>query len=128
VKLTDIQLRLLAPLRNTTTVERPLNLTRGTAGKVVAKLRAEGFMRHSNDLPPCPVQSTPIVLASIGCRQSHHFDDDCKSPPNRRQRCNFPLGLSGIKNGAPISQKRAKGRRRGLWDHPPRRPERLKLD
>jgi hypothetical protein len=45
VKLTDIQLRLLAPLRNTTTVERPLNLTRGTAGKVVAKLRAEGFMR-----------------------------------------------------------------------------------
>jgi hypothetical protein len=66
VKLTDIQLRLLAPLRNTTTVERPLNLTRGTAGKVVAKLRAEGFMRHSNDLPPCPAVPSTVNANRAG--------------------------------------------------------------
>src|SRR5271169_4410746 len=48
VKLTDTQLRLLAAAsqRDDRALERPSNLTGGAAGKVVAKLLAEGLIEE----------------------------------------------------------------------------------
>jgi hypothetical protein len=48
VKLTDTQLRLLATAsqRDDRALERPSNLTGGAAGKVVAKLLAEGLVEE----------------------------------------------------------------------------------
>jgi hypothetical protein len=51
VKLTDTQLVLLsaASQRDDRALERPTNLTGGAAGKVVAKLLAEGLSLHFGD-------------------------------------------------------------------------------
>jgi hypothetical protein len=87
---------------------------------------------HPNDSLPCPVQSTPIALASAASVIANLTTSMTVVSLLRisdKLRCDFPPGLSGIKNGAPISHKWAKGRRRHeLWAHPSRRPERLKLE
>jgi Protein of unknown function (DUF3489) len=57
VKLTDTQLRLLAAAsrRDDRALERPSNLTGGAAGKVVAKLLAEGLVEEIRSRGSSPV-------------------------------------------------------------------------
>jgi hypothetical protein len=57
VKLTDTQLRLLAAAsrRDDRALERPSNLTGGAAGKVVAKLLAEGLIEEIQSRGSLPV-------------------------------------------------------------------------
>src|SRR5262249_22305657 len=57
VKLTDTQLRLLAAAsqRDGRALERPSNLTGGAAGKVVAKLLAEGLVEEIQSRGSLPV-------------------------------------------------------------------------
>jgi Protein of unknown function (DUF3489) len=57
VKLSDTQLRLLAAAsrRDDRAVERPSNLTGGAAGKVVAKLLAEGLIEEIQSRGSLPV-------------------------------------------------------------------------
>ena len=57
VKLTDTQRRLLtaASRRNDRALERPSNLTGGAAGKVVAKLLAEGLVEEIQSRGSLPV-------------------------------------------------------------------------
>jgi hypothetical protein len=57
VKLTDTQLRLLAAAsqRDDRALERPSNLTGGAAGKVVAKLLAEGLVEDIQSRGSLPV-------------------------------------------------------------------------
>jgi hypothetical protein len=57
MKLTDTQLRLLAVAsqRDDRTLERPSNLTGGAAGKVVAKLLAEGLVEEIQSRGSLPV-------------------------------------------------------------------------
>ena len=57
VKLTYTQLRLLAAAskRDDRALERPSNLTSGAAGKVVAKLLAEGLVEEIQSRGPLPV-------------------------------------------------------------------------
>jgi hypothetical protein len=99
--------------------------SRPAAKRPIAKL-------HPNDLLSCPVQSTPIALpsaASVIANPTTSMTVVSLLRISDKLSCDFPLGLSGIKTGAPISHKWAKGRRRrGLWAHPSRRPERLKLE
>jgi hypothetical protein len=57
VKLTDTQLVLLsaASQRDDRTLERPANLTSGAAGKVVAKLLAEGLIEEIQSRGSLPI-------------------------------------------------------------------------
>jgi hypothetical protein len=57
VKLTETQLRLLAAAsqRDDRALERPSNLTGGAAGKVVAKLLAEGLVEEIHSRGSLPV-------------------------------------------------------------------------
>jgi DNA-binding MarR family transcriptional regulator len=57
VKLSDTQLRLLAAAsqRGDRALERPSNLTGGAAGKVVAKLLAEGLIEKMQSRGSSPV-------------------------------------------------------------------------
>ena len=57
MKLTDIQLRLLATAsqRHDRALERPSNLTGGAAGKVVAKLLTEGLVEEIQSRGSLPV-------------------------------------------------------------------------
>jgi hypothetical protein len=67
MKLTDTQLRLLAAAshRDDRALERPSNLTGGAAGKVVAKLLAEGLVEEIQSRGSLPVRGR---FASIGTR------------------------------------------------------------
>jgi hypothetical protein len=57
VKLTNIQRRLLAAAsqRDDGALKRPSQLTGGAAGKVVAKLLAEGLIKEIQSRGPLPV-------------------------------------------------------------------------
>jgi hypothetical protein len=70
VKLTDTQLSLLsaASQRDDRALERPPNLTGGTAGKVVAKLLAEGLIEEAQSrgsLPSGGATTTARVLCEL---------------------------------------------------------------
>jgi hypothetical protein len=105
VKLTDTQLRLLAAAsqRDDRALERPSNLTGGAAGKVVAKLVAEGLVEEIQSRSSLPVwrrdddgprslRITRKGLQAIGVEDkaiAEATDEPAKKPPapsaNRRR-------------------------------------------
>jgi hypothetical protein len=99
VKLTDTQLRLLAAAsqRDDRALERPSHLTGGAAGKVVAKLLADGLIEEIQSRGPLPVwrrdgDNAHTLRITRRGRQAIRVDDEAaaaaadelpKKPPAR---------------------------------------------
>jgi hypothetical protein len=96
VKLTDTQLRLLAAAsqRDDGALKRPPQLTGGSAGKVVARLLAEGLVEEIQSRGPLPVwrrdgDNAHMLRITRRGRQAIRTDDEAtaaelpKKPPAR---------------------------------------------
>jgi hypothetical protein len=109
MKLTDTQLRLLAAAsqRNDRALERPLNLTGGAAGKVVAKLLAEGLVEEIQSRGSLPVwrrdgDDAHTLRITKGGLQAIRVDDAAatadelpKKPPARSAKARKSARASG---------------------------------
>jgi hypothetical protein len=118
VKLTDTQLRLLAAAsrRDDRALERPSNLTGGAAGKVVAKLLAEGLVEEIQSRGSLPVwrrdgdvahtlRITKRGLRAIrGDDEATAADELPKKPPARSAKAR----KSGQASGHPIMRAGSK--------------------
>jgi hypothetical protein len=111
VKLTDTQLRLLAAAsqRSDRALERPSNLTGGAAGKVVAKLLAEGLIEEIQSRGSLPVwrrdgdDAHTLRVTKRGL-QAIRVEDEAtaatadelpKKPPARSAKSRKPAQTSG---------------------------------
>jgi hypothetical protein len=109
VKLTDTQLRLLAAAsqRDDRALERPPNLTGGAAGKVVAKLLAEGLVEEIQSRGPLPVwrrdgDNAHTLRITRRGRQAIRVDEETaaadelpKKPPARSAKSRKSTQASG---------------------------------
>jgi hypothetical protein len=90
VKLTDTQLRLLAAAskRDDRALERPPHLTGGVAGKVVAKLLAEGLVEEVQSRGSLPVWRRD---RGQGAHPAHHQARASGHPDRRRGGCGWRI-------------------------------------
>ena len=109
MKLTDTQRRLLAAAsqRDDRALERPSNLTGGAAGKVVAKLLAEGLVEQIQSRGSSPVwhrngddartlRITKRGLQAIGVEdEATGADEPPKKPPARSSKSRKSAQASG---------------------------------
>jgi len=109
VKLTDTQRRLLAAAsqRDDRALERPSNLTGGAAGKVVAKLLADGLVEEIQSRGPLPVwrrdgDNAHTLRITRGGRQAIRIDEETaaadelpKKPPARSAKSRQSTQVSG---------------------------------
>jgi hypothetical protein len=109
VKLTDTQLRLLAAAshRDDRALERPPNLTGGAAGKVAAKLLAEGLIEEIQSRGPLPVwrrdgDNAHTLRITRRGRQAIRVGDEAtaagglpKKPPARSVKAHKSAQVSG---------------------------------
>jgi hypothetical protein len=122
VKLTDTQLRLLAAAsqRDDRALERPSNLTGGAAGKVVAKLLAEGLIEEIQSRGPLPVwrrdgDNAHTLRITRRGRQAIRVDEETaaadelpKKPPARSAKSRQSTQASGhLSKAAGPAQPRA---------------------
>jgi hypothetical protein len=109
MKPTDTQLRLLAAAsqRNDRALERPSNLTGGAAGKVVAKLLAEGLVEEIQSRGSLPVwrregdNAHTLRITKAGLRairvddEATAPDEPPKKPPARSAKSRKSAQASG---------------------------------
>jgi hypothetical protein len=108
VKLTDTQLVLLsaASQRDDRALERPSNLTGGAAGKVVAKLLAEGLIEEIQSRGSLPVwhrngdNAHTLRITKRGL-QAIRVDDEATEPPKKPPARSAKARKSARPSGAP---------------------------
>jgi hypothetical protein len=115
VKLTDTQLVLLsaASQRDDRALERPSNLTGGAAGKVVAKLLAEGLIEEIQSRGSLPVwhrngdNAHTLRITKQGL-QAIRVDDEATEPPKKPPARSAKARKSAQASGGPTMRAGSK--------------------